>query len=286
MKINILFIAFLITLISYSQQNTEVYLFDFNQDGNIFTISNPINISDNVGYDNQPSFLEDGEKLLFTSTRSDQTDIVLYNINQHKKTWLTATPGSEYSPIQMPDKNYFTSILLEKDGTQLLWKYSLKKGTSKIAVPNLKIGYQAWYDKTTLVSFVLGEPNTLQVSELKNNINTIITSNIGRSIHKIPHSNLISYISLTDDLPTIYSINPLTKEKTVIIATIQNSQDMCWTPDGTIIMGSGDSLYKFNPKTDKNWKAFASLKSFNLTGITRLSVSPKNNKIAIVVSGK
>lgn len=286
MKINLLFIAFLLTCFSYSQQNTEVYLFDFNQNGNQFTISNPINISDNEGYDNQPSFLEDGEALLFSSTRYDQTDIVLYNISQHKKIWLTKTPGSEYSPIQTPDKNYITSILLEKDNRQLLWKYSLKKGTSKIAVLDLKIGYQAWYDKNTLVSFVLGETNTLQVTDFKNNTNTVIASNIGRSIHKIPHSNLISYISLTDDLPTIYAINPLTKEKAIIITAIQNSQDMCWTPDGTIIMGSGNELYKFNPKTDKGWVVFASIEPFHLTGITRLSVSPKNNIIALVVSGK
>ena len=157
MKIKILLLSFLITLIGYSQPNTEVYLFDFSQKNGVFTISNPVNISDNVGYDNQPSFLSDGTGILFASTRNGQTDVVLYNIKSKIKTWLTDTPGSEYSPTQTPNKKYFTSILLEKDGRQLLWLYPLKnKKIPKVAVENLKIGYHTWFDKKTIVSYVLG----------------------------------------------------------------------------------------------------------------------------------
>jgi hypothetical protein len=58
---------------------------------------------------------------------------------------------------------------------------------------------------------------------------------------------------------------------------------LAWTPDGTLIMGSGDRLYKLKPGVDKTWVEFASLKPFELTGITRLAISPLGNKIAIVV---
>ncbi len=279
-------IIILVTSLGYSQSDTEVYLFDFSQSSKGFTLENPINISDNVGYDNQPFFLKNGKAVLFASTRKNQTDIVLYTIKSKTKKWLTNTPGSEYSPTQTPDKKYFTSILLEKSGRQLLWHYPFNKKPANIAINNLKIGYHTWYDKNTLVSFVLGNPATLQVSLLKRKTNSILAKNIGRSIHKIPHSNLISFISYTDTIPKIFAINPLTGEQKFIANALDHSQDMAWTPDGTLIMGTANKIYKLKPGTDKNWVFFASLNPYGLTGITRIAISPKGEKIAIVVAGK
>lgn len=280
------FFALLISVIGYSQPNTEVYLFDFSQNSKGFTLDNPINISDNIGYDNQPSFLNNGMGILFASTRNGQTDTALYNIENHTKTWLTDTPGSEYSPIQTPHNKYFTAINLEKDGRQLLWRYTFVKNKGHVLIDSLKIGYHAWFDKNTVVSFVLGDPATLQVSDLKSNKNSVLAQNIGRSLHKIPNSNLISYISFENNNSKIYSINPFTLEKKFIADALKESQDMAWTPDGTIIMGKADTLYKLKPDIDTTWEAFASLKTYGLTGITRISVSPLGNKIAVVVEGK
>ena len=74
------FLIVSISSITYAQEATEIYLFDLIQNDSIFNIENPINISENVGYDNQPSFLLDGSGILFSSTRNGQTDIVLYNL--------------------------------------------------------------------------------------------------------------------------------------------------------------------------------------------------------------
>ena len=283
MKRKLLLITFFVTSFIYSQPATEVYLFDFIQNDSIFTVKNPVNISKNIGYDNQPSFLNDGTGVLFASTRFDQTDIVLYNLENETKAWLTNTLGSEYSPIQTPNKKYFTAILLEKDGTQLLWQYPFNRKKSKILLENLKVGYHTWFDKKMIVSFVLGDPPTLEVSNLKFKIKYPIDKNIGRSIHKIPGTELISFISNEHGEPEIYSINPINSDKKFIIDPLVGSQDMAWTPDGTIIMGKEDKLYKLKPGTDTTWIEFASLKGFELNGITRLAVSPLGNKIAIVV---
>lgn len=283
MKRKLLLITFFVTSFIYSQPATEVYLFDFIQNDSIFTVKNPVNISENIGYDNQPSFLNDGTGVLFASTRFDQTDIVLYNLENETKAWLTNTLGSEYSPIQTPNKKYFTAILLEKDGTQLLWQYPFNRKKSKILLENLKVGYHTWFDKKMIVSFVLGDPPTLEVSNLKFKIKYPIDKNIGRSIHKIPGTELISFISNEHGEPEIYSINPINSDKKFIIDPLVGSQDMAWTPDGTIIMGKEDKLYKLKPGTDTTWIEFASLKGFELNGITRLAVSPLGNKIAIVV---
>lgn len=279
----LLLVFLFVTTNAYSQPATEVYLFDFIQNDSVFTVENPINISNNQGYDNQPSFLLDGSGVLFASTRDDQTDIALYNIENKTKAWLTNTLGNEYSPIQTPQKKYFSAIYLDRDGTQLLWVYPFNRKKPKVLIENLEVGYHTWFNRKMIVSFVLGDPPTLEVSNLKFKIKYPIERNIGRSIHKIPGTELISFISQENDDFEIYSINPLNSEKQYLTDALKNSQDLAWTPDGTMIMGTSDKLYKLKPGVDKNWIEFASLKRFELTGITRLAVSPLGNKIVIIV---
>ena len=286
----ILFIFSILTSsLCISQPATEVYLFDFivNDSLKTFKLENPINISDNEGvYDNQPSFLLDGTGVLFASTRNDQTDVALYDLENNLKSWLTNTLGNEYSPTQSPLTKYFTAIKLEEDETQLLWLYRFNRKKPKVLIENLKVGYHAWLNKKMVVSFVLNEPPTLEVSNLKYKIKYPIEKNIGRSIHVIPNTQLISYISHEHEDHEIYSIDPLNSKKEYIADAIAGSQDMAWTPDGIMIMGKDEKLYKLKPGEDKDWIEIASLKEFKLDGITRIAVSPLGNKIAIVINEK
>ena len=55
-------------------------------------IESIVNISNNPGYDNQPSFLPDGSAILFSSNRDGkQTDIYRYDIATKTLTQLTKT---------------------------------------------------------------------------------------------------------------------------------------------------------------------------------------------------
>ena len=52
--------------------DTEVFLASLSvRDGKV-EIGKPINISNNPGYDNQPTFTPDGQSVLFTSVRGDR----------------------------------------------------------------------------------------------------------------------------------------------------------------------------------------------------------------------
>ena len=74
MRQNLLALGFLLTSAwTFAQANTEIYLFDLELDHGSPILSNPKNISNNEGYDNQPSFLDD-HTVLFSSTRDGQTD--------------------------------------------------------------------------------------------------------------------------------------------------------------------------------------------------------------------
>ncbi len=285
--LTILFVA--VPFVIQAQPNTEIYVFDLSRSDSTYTIQNPVNIThQNPGYDNQPYFTETGD-LLFVSTRQGQTDVAQVELTNYHWKWLTTTPGSEYSPTQLPESNAFSAINLEKDGTQLLWKYPTD-GPPVVIIPDVVIGYHCWADRETLVTFVLGEPATLQVCNVKTKNCQILATNIGRSLHKIPEYKNISYVSKKYEHWEIISLDPLTGKSKPIIATLSGSEDMCWSPNGTIFMGKDDQLYSYNPTYDKGWRGVKFEKSeiFNadkqiLKNITRLAINPAGNKIAIVV---
>lgn len=268
-----------------AQTNTEIFVFDFiNVDGKI-TLSNPINISNNEGYDSQPFFTPNSDEILFASNRNGQTDLVKNSLKTNQKEWLINTSASEYSPTLTPKNNAVSYIKLEENGTQLLWSFDLKTQKEFILIPDLKIGYHVWFDENTLISFVLGEPNTLQISDLNSKTHKIVSENIGRSLHKIPNQNLVSFVSKKEKIWTINSLNPLNDEIKLIAEIPFQVEDLTWTPDGEILISNNDSLYLYDLKNN-NWNEVASLKSFQLTVITRLAVSPNGKKIALVVKGK
>ncbi len=279
------FLMLLFSVTIFAQEATEIYLFDLIRSNNEFGIHNPVNISKSAGYDNQPSFTQDGSGILFASTRNDQTDIARYDIEEHYRTWLTHTPNAnEYSPAYYPNKKkYFTCVRLNEDGSQLLYKYSYKNKEPEVLLTNLKVGYFVWFNDKVVISYVLGDIETLQVSNLKFKINYPIQQEIGRSLQRIPNEDLISYISKSHEVPEIYSIDPNTSETKYIADAIEGSEDLTWSPDGTIFMGKEDQIFKFNPKTDKKWTPVNIESKLPIQNITRVVVSPDGTKIVLVV---
>jgi len=161
MKYYFLLLTFLISFITFSQPNAEVFLFDLKTEDGLFDLSNFKNISNNEGYDNQPSFLNNNI-ILYSGTRKSQTDIVKYNISYDSKIFINHTEGSEYSPLKIPNQKAVSSIRLEKDGTQKLYKYSLKNGESEVLIDDIIIGYHVWNNENSLASSVL-EDNMLSL---------------------------------------------------------------------------------------------------------------------------
>ena len=279
----ITFAFILFTLFSFSQPNTDIFLFDLNLENGKFQLSNFKNVSNNDGYDNQPSFL-DNNTLLYAGTRNGQTDIVKYNINYDTKIFINHTDGSEYSPLKIPNQKATSAIRLEKNGDQKLYKYSLKNGESEVLIEDIVIGYHVWFTDEVLVSSVLEDNKlALYTSHIDKNKNVKHHSNIGRSLHKIPNSKLVSFIDKSDgEFWEVHSVDPFTGKTNAITATLPESEDMCWLPNGTILMGHESELYTYTPNKSVDWSESISLEEFNIKNITRLTVSSDGTKLAVV----
>ena len=84
MKKLIYFLLGGISLPLWAQGGTEVYTAQLNVTENGNRVELLTNRSQNIGYDNQPSFWSEDE-LLYAATRNGQTDIVSHNVNTYKK---------------------------------------------------------------------------------------------------------------------------------------------------------------------------------------------------------
>lgn len=286
--------SILFTLLSFycfSQPNTEIFLFDLEQGNLYLELTNYRNISNNEGYDNQPSFMGDNS-ILYAGTRNGQTDIAEYNIPNGNKIWHCDTEGSEYSPLWIPNQNAISAIRLEKDGTQKLYRYDSTDKKYDVLLEEVIVGYQTWSDNNILLASILEDDQLNLIrydfgnKELKK-----IDGNVGRSLHRIPNSSSstnhginhsISYISKNTSPWQIISLNIDSGKKSFVAAMLPEVEDMCWLSPNVLLMGKGSKLYKFDVRTSIDWVEIAELKKYDITNITRLAVSPDGNKLALV----
>ena len=281
MKISsfIIFIFFTATL--YAQSDTEVFLFDL-ESSNKIEVKNGKNISNNKGYNNQPSFLDD-RYILFSSTRDGQTDIAKYDTQYNSKTWINSSEGGEYTPLKIPNKNSISAVRLDKDGKQRLYAYDASNGESTELIKDLVVAYYTWYNEDILVSAVIeNEELNLYSSNIKEGTNKKIASNVGRSFHKIPNSNLISFISKANPKQwQIKSLNPITGDTKLIANTLKGIEDICWLNSTNLLSGKKGILYKLTLQKDYNWKKVENLKDYGILNITRLATNKEGSKLLI-----
>jgi hypothetical protein len=284
--------------------NTEVFLATLAVRGRTVEIGAPQNISNSPGYDNQPAFTPDGAAVLFTSVRGDRkpdpanaaatgSDIYRYEIGPGRLSQLTHTPESEYSPTVTPDGRHISVIRVEADGTQRLWRFALDGTGPELVLRDVKpVGYHAWASGSTLAIFVLGgsgQPATLQVADARTGLAQVAATGVGRSVQRIPGGG-ISFVSRGQAVDgqqpplTINELDPATRRVTRLVGVPAGAADVdtAWTPDGVLLVSVQGQLFSWR----KGEQALAPVDSsaLGLRASTRLAVSPKGDRIAIVAA--
>lgn len=265
---------------------TDIYLADLRVVQGRITVGAPVNVTNRPGYDNQASFLPDGRAILYTSVRDSQADIYRYDIEQRASSAVTRTRESEYSPTPLPNDAGFSVIRVEADSTQRLWAFDLDGTHARLVLDSIKpVGYHAWADDHTLVLFVLGSPATLQIADASapGARGTVLARDIGRSLQRIPGRPSVSFLQRDSvNGPSLQEVDVRTRRVTQLLKTPAGAEFFAWTPDGIALTAGGTKLYQWEPRRGGTWQEVADLASAGLTNITRLAVSPKGDRIAIV----
>lgn len=282
--------------------DTEVFLAALTGAGAALAIGPPMNISNNPGYDNQPAFSADGTHVFFASTRGSvtppssalpKTDIFSYEIPSGRLFRVTQTPESEFSPTVMPDAAHLSMIRVEADGTQHLCMvepaHDPRRETTVMLPAIQPVGYHAWIDAARVALYILGasgQPSTLQIASLDDGRTRTVATNVGRSLQRMP-SGSISFVQRTlagKDVTAVLTeldVRSLDTRMLVRFGSGISDPSVTWMPDGTALMAAGSTIYRWHAG-DQDWSIASHLDGFGLHDITRLAVSPKGDRIAIV----
>ena len=286
-KLLFLFI-FTTTFFTFSQENTEVFVFDISHSYEGLELLNGRNISNNEGYDNQPSFISN-ESVIFAGNNDGQTDISEYNLTSDLQKWVNSkTEGGEYSPQKFPSNNDVAVVRLDKDGLQRLYRYDSKTAQSEEIIENLQVAYFSFYnDKKMLATVLNGEKLDLVIIDLLSKSADTLFYNAGRSIQRVPQTNSMSYSLVNEEKNLdLYLLDMNTKESYFVCELPIGIQDYVWINDTQILVGSGNRLYMYDTLGGSEWNRVASLEEFGIKNITRMAISPNGKKLALVAELK
>ena len=276
------------TYLTFAQTNTEVYVFDIRPAYEGLELLNIQNISNNKGYNNQPSFIAN-ETLVFAGNNEGQTDIVEYSLNTKSKKWFNQkTDGGEYSPQTFPTINDVAAVRLDKNGFQRLYRYDSQTGKSTELIKDLQIAYFAFYNDEKILATVLdSDKMNLVLIDLQSKKTDTLFYNAGRSLQKVPKTNSMSYSLVNEEGNLdLYLLDMNSYENFFVTQLPIGIQDYVWINDTQILVGSGNKLYMYDTLGESEWTRVASLEDYGLKNITRMAISPNGKKLAIVTESK
>jgi hypothetical protein len=182
-------------------------------------------------------------------------------------------------------------IRVEADATQRLWMFGLDGTKPELVLRDVKpIGYHAWASDKYLAIFVLGQqgqPPTLQVAEIKSGVATTAATNIGRSLQRVPGGSISfvqRHVSEGQSPKLIVSeldVSTKTVTSLVEIPAGVTDADTAWTPDGLLLVAIQGKLFGWR-RGDSSLAPVADLTALGIQSATRIAVSPKGDRVAIV----
>lgn len=261
----------------------------------------PVSIA--PGYDNQPNFSADGNRILFAANRDGkQTEIFMFDRANSRVTQVTHTAENENSPTFVPSgagpSGSFSVVQSEFDShgerptpaIQRLWRFNADGKSPSLILPDITpVGYHAWIDADRLALYVLGaqgKPATLQLASVKTGKSEVIAEGIGRSLHRIPGTSFVSFVHREGDDFVVKQLDPVSKKIEPLFKAVAGSsdRDMAWMPDGkTMLMSAGTRIFSWT-RGATAWTEVFDAAAFQLDAVTRLAVSPKGDAIAFVVA--
>jgi hypothetical protein len=282
---------------------TDVYLIPLSGGLTSMKAAKPVAVSTSPGYDNQPNFSADGNRVLFAANRDGkQSDVYVFDRGTGRVTQLTQTAENENSPTYLPvgagPAGSFSVVQSEFDKTgarpaspiQRLWRFNADGKSPQLILADINpVGYHAWMDADPLVLFVLGgqgKPATLQIANVKTGKAEVAAEGIGRSLHRIPGTRLASFVHREGETFTVKQIDVASKKIDSLVKAVEGSseRDMAWMPDGkTILMSSGTKVFSWT-RGAAGWTEVFDAAAHQLGAVTRIAVSPKGDAVAIVVA--
>jgi hypothetical protein len=261
--------------------DTDIWLFDIKTKKFDILLTHPINITNRVGYDNQPTFSLDSKKIIYVSIKEDkQADIYFYDIKKKKNTLFTKTPISEYSPVSTSDKKFITSVVVEEDSSQRIHFINAKTGLHEKTMEADSVGYYMFLNNDTVVYYKLTEPHSLHYYVKSSKEDKWLGNTPIRAITLINRNTFI--YGLKDSLRvTFYKYDFRLHKAERYCSYPSINEDAVWHKTLGLIKSEETKLLRFDEQK-KEWIILFELKSFGIKKITRFNFDANNKHLVVV----
>ena len=246
----------------------------------------PLALTDRPGYDDQPSFLPDGESLLYVSRQRSDVDVLRLDLSTRRSARMTdATADRFYSPQPLPEGDGFSAVLVGAGGFQRLVRFGASGGAGEpfADVAGLAVSYYAWVDRRTLAIVVRGNPSELRLVHLDEGRVEPLASAVGRTVQAVPGRRAVSWVS--QESPAEWWImehDVDTGSTAALCRTLEGQVDHAWLPDGALLMGQETRLYRFKPGVSADWELVGDYAGWGLGSIGRIAVARGGRRLVFV----
>lgn len=265
---------------------TEIFLFNLDISAEQDVLTSGVNVTQHVGYDNQPYFTNNSKSFVFSRGDEYQTDVFEYHLESKNTQQLTNTDATEFSPTPTPDNK---SISFVSDRSHSIW---IGKRTT-INKPELAqqqnhnkepIGYYAWNYATGDIFYWSQYGFSVALVNANNQSYHFVSGHaVPSTPHVIPGSNNFSFVHRqTNGEVWIKKFDPDSKSISPIVPTVGSNSNYIWAPDGSILMIEDNALYRWTETAENGWQQIADLTKFGIQGANRIAISPDASKLAVV----
>jgi hypothetical protein len=241
------------------------------------------NISERPGYDNQPHFGKDGN-LYYVSIREDlQADIFRYDMQKKFISKFTVSKTSEYSPKSSPDGQNISTVTVEKDSSQKIYRTDLATGlfSEPISRSTDSVGYYTWLNDSMIAFAKITKPMSLWMLNTKNGVEKFIAADVGRSL-AVSEGGLLYFTQMRDGKRWLVRQEKTGQLQGLIEFQDNASEDFCFAPNNIILNGRKGMLFFTDHDFTKGWRLAADWERSGIKNIQRLAVSPDGKWLSFV----
>jgi hypothetical protein len=279
----------LLTAVANAQiLDTEVWVGALDLRDGRFVASDLKNISNHRGYDNQPSFLPDGDSLLFTTEASSLDDTglgvhaVRYDFVTGKSTPLPLARG--FSPTPTADGRI---MILRQGG---VWLHDARGKLLRALTETKEAGYFQRFEADTQDTWVLfmndKDRRIVLYDPVSHALETMITGAI-TAPYRVPGERAVTFVVQDKETLTLHRLDVDGKRVTTL-ATIPfpTGGHHVWTPRKTIFIASGPEIHEWDPRKPGEWPVVQRFDQPDLQDITRIAISPGFDRVALVSTAR
>lgn len=271
---------------------TEVWLGRLRM-GDVLEISDLRNVSNDVGYDNQPAFFPDNATMVYTSEITGLADTglglhaFLVDLRTGNRTPLPGARG--FSPTPAADGR---NLMMLREGG--VWLHTLDGTVVRALTDTKEAGYYARFDDRTYALFMNDKDRRIVIYDAKTKALDTRAVGANTAPYRIPRQNAVSFVAEEpfprpegmaegDRKLLLRRLDMKSRQVTTLAAIpFPTGGQHVWTGRGTILIASGATIYEWSPAKPDEWKPVYRAEHPDLQGLSRIAISPNGEWIALV----